>query len=93
MVAVFYALAQTRMARQASALQSPLPPTPASWMNPVERFFAETTRKRIRRGALASVAKLEAAIDDYLLHHNASAKPLVWTKSADTIIRKRASLP
>jgi hypothetical protein len=39
-----------------------------------ERFFAELTRKRIRRGAFVSVAELEAAIHDYLVHHNA-----VWT--------------
>ena len=58
-------------------------PTSASWMNLVERFFAEITRKRIRRGAFASVAELEAAIHDYLLHHNADPKPFVWTKSAE----------
>jgi transposase len=63
-------------------------PTSASWMNLVERFFAEITRKRIRRGAFTSVAELEAAIHDYLLHHNADPKPFVWTKSADTILKK-----
>ena len=54
----------------------------------VERFFAEITRKRIRRGAFASVAELEAAIQDYLLHHNADPKPFVWTKTADAILKK-----
>jgi transposase len=63
-------------------------PTSASWINLVERFFAEITRKRIRRGAFASVAELEAAIEDYLLHHNADPKPFVWTKSAETILKK-----
>jgi transposase len=63
-------------------------PTSASWMNLVERFFAEITRKRIRRGAFASVAELEAAIHDYLLHHNADPKPFVWTKSAEVILKK-----
>ena len=63
-------------------------PTSASWMNLVERFFAEITRKRIRRGAFASVAELEAAIEDYLLHHNADPKPFVWTKSAQVILKK-----
>jgi hypothetical protein len=57
-------------------------------MNLVERFFAEITRKRIRRGAFASVAELEAAIQDYLLHHNADPKPFVWTKSAELILRR-----
>ena len=63
-------------------------PTSASWMNLVERFFAEITRKRIRRGAFASVAELEAAIEDDLLHHNADPKPFVWTKSAQVILKK-----
>ena len=63
-------------------------PTSASWMNLVERFFAEITRKRIRRGAFASVAELEDAIHDYLLRHNADPKPFVWTKSADVILNK-----
>jgi len=63
-------------------------PTSASWMNLVERFFAEITRKRIRRGTFESVAALEATIHDYLLHHNAAPKPFVWTKTAETILRK-----
>jgi transposase len=63
-------------------------PTSSSWLNLVERFFAEITGKRIRRGTFASVAELEAAIDDYLLRHNASAKPYVWTKPASEILAK-----
>jgi transposase len=63
-------------------------PTSSSWLNLVERFFAEITDKRIRRGTFASVAELEEAIDDYLLHHNASAKPYVWTKTAADILAK-----
>ncbi len=41
---------------------------------------------RILRGAFASVAELEKAIDDYLLQHNASAKPNNWTKTAAHIL-------
>jgi transposase len=63
-------------------------PTSSSWLNLVERFFAEITGKRIRRGTFSSVAELEEAIDDYLLHHNATAKPYVWTKSAEEILAK-----
>jgi len=63
-------------------------PTSASWINLVERFFAEITRKRIRRGAFSSVAELEEAIHDYLLHHNADPKPFVWTKTAEAIPKK-----
>jgi transposase len=63
-------------------------PTASSWLNLVERFFAEITGKRIRRGSFASVAELEEAIDDYLLCHNASAKPYIWTKPAAEILAK-----
>jgi transposase len=63
-------------------------PTSASWLNLVERFFAEITTKRIRRGIFRSVAELEDAIHDYLDHHNADPKPFVWTKSAEVIMEK-----
>jgi transposase len=65
-------------------------PTSASWLNMVERFFAEITRKRIRRGVFTSVAELESAIMEYLENHNTDPKPFVWTKSADEILRKVA---
>jgi transposase len=63
-------------------------PTSASWMNMVERFFAEITEKRIRRGAFRSVRALEQAILDYLEGHNQAPKPFVWTADADLILRK-----
>ena len=65
-------------------------PTSASWMNLVERFFAEITGRRIRRGVFTSVAQLEAAIHDYLDHHNGAPKPFVWTKTASVILEKEA---
>ena len=65
-------------------------PTSASWMNLVERFFAEITRNRIRRGVFTSVADLKSAIMDYLDHHNADPKPFIWTKSAGEILEKVA---
>lgn len=68
-------------------------PTSASWMNLVERFFAEITTKRIRRGSYSSVEDLEEAIYDYLLRHNTKPKPFVWSKSAEDIItRERRAL-
>ncbi len=63
-------------------------PTSASWLNQVERFFAEITRKRIRRGSFRSVEELERAIEDYLRTHNEKPRPFVWTKSADLILGK-----
>lgn len=65
-------------------------PTSASWLNMVERFFAEITRNRIRRGAFRSVDELKAAIMEYLENHNADPKPFIWTKSADQILEKVA---
>ena len=65
-------------------------PTSASWLNMVERFFAEITRKRIRRGVFKSVLELKAAIMEYLENHNDDPKPFVWTKSASQILEKVA---
>jgi transposase len=63
-------------------------PTSSWWLNLVERFFAEITENRIRRGAFRSVAALEAAIREYLEHHNANPKPFVWTADADLILNR-----
>lgn len=63
-------------------------PTSSSWLNLVERWFGEITRKRIRRGTFKSVKDLEQAIYDYIQHNNADPKPLVWTKKAEAIIEK-----
>jgi hypothetical protein len=63
-------------------------PTSASWLNLVERFFAEITRKRIRRGVFHSIVELQMTINDYLDQHNADPKPFIWTASANSIIEK-----
>ena len=61
-------------------------PTSSSWLNQVERFFAEITEKCIRRGAFKSVASLEKAITDYLAAHNANPKAFAWVADADAIL-------
>jgi transposase len=61
-------------------------PTYGSWINLVERWFAELTNKRIRRGAFRSVKELEAAIRDYIDVHNEDPKPFRWTRTADQIL-------
>ena len=61
-------------------------PTSASWLNLVERFFAQLSDRRIRRGVFDSVQALEQAIMDYLEHHNKAPKPFMWTASADLIL-------
>ena len=61
-------------------------PTSASWLNLVERWFAELTEKQIRRGIHRSTRELEHAIRGFIDHHNQHPKPFVWTKSADQIL-------
>ena len=61
-------------------------PTYSSWLNLVERWFAELTTKQLRRGTHRSVRRLEAAIWEFLDTSNAAGKPFVWTKSADEIL-------
>ena len=61
-------------------------PTAASWLNQVERFFANLTEKQIRRGVHRSTAELEAAITAYIDTVNSDPKPFRWTKSADDIL-------
>jgi transposase len=61
-------------------------PTYGSWINLVERWFAEITNKRIRRGIFRSLKELEAAIREYIKVHNENPKPFVWTRTADDIL-------
>jgi len=61
-------------------------PTSASWINQVERFFAELTRNQIRRGVHRSTRELEAAIRAYIQTVNDDPKPFRWVKSADAIL-------
>ena len=61
-------------------------PTYGSWLNLVERWFAELTNKQLRRGVHRSVAQLKAAIREFIDAHHANPKPFVWTKSADEIL-------
>jgi transposase len=63
-------------------------PTSCSWLNLVERLFAEITRQRIRRGTFNSVAELKAAITEWIEHRNQNPKPFSWTASAKSILVK-----
>jgi transposase len=63
-------------------------PTSCSWLNLVERLFAEITRQRIRRGTFNSVQQLEIAIAEWIEHRNANPKPFIWTAKANPIIAK-----
>ena len=61
-------------------------PTSASWINQVERWFAELTRKQLQRGVHTSTRQLEADIRAFIEQHNEDPKPFKWTKSADDIL-------
>jgi transposase len=61
-------------------------PSYGSWINLVERWFAELTNKRIRRGVFRRVKDLETAIRQYIDVHNENPKPFKWTKTADQIL-------
>jgi transposase len=63
-------------------------PTASSWLNMVERFFAEITCKRMRRGVFKSVTDLEVVIYRYLAEHNDHPKPFVWTATTKDILAK-----
>ena len=63
-------------------------PTSGSWLNLVERLFAEVTERCVRRGSHTAVRALENAMLDYLDQRNRSPKPFVWTADADLILGK-----
>ena len=63
-------------------------PTSSSWLNLVERWFGEITRKRIRRGVFKSVKDLIEAIQNYIKINNQNPKPFVWTKRVEEILEK-----
>jgi transposase len=66
-------------------------PTGSSWLNLVERFFAEITAKLLRRGVHRSVTALEKDIRNWIKHWNTNPKPYVWTRTADQILESLAA--
>lgn len=61
-------------------------PTSASWLNLVERWFAELTRRKLQRSTHRSVIELERDIVNWTQNWNKDPKPFVWTKTADQIL-------
>src|SRR5690349_10264868 len=60
-------------------------PTGASWLNLVERWFAELTQRKLKRGAHRSVRQLNADIRAWIDSWNDDPRPFIWTKTADEI--------
>ena len=65
-------------------------PTYSSWLNLVERWFAELTNKWLRRGTHRSTKELEAAIGSWVATWNENPKPFIWHKTADEILETLA---
>jgi transposase len=63
-------------------------PTSSSWLNLVERWFAELTGKAVRRGSFTSVPDLIEAIVGFIEHWNKEGKAFVWTAKAEAILEK-----
>ena len=61
-------------------------PTYGSWLNQVERWFAELTTKQIRRGAHRSLSELESAIYEFWTRTMPIENRLCGPKSADEIL-------
>jgi transposase len=61
-------------------------PTSSSWLNLVERWFAELTTKLLRRGTHRSVRELNRDIRAWIDTWNDHPRPFVWTKTADEIL-------
>ena len=66
-------------------------PTYSSWLNLVERWFAELTTKWRRRGTHRSVRELVASIRTWITNWNDEPRPFVWHKTADEILDSLAT--
>ena len=63
-------------------------PTSSSWLNLVERWFAELTNKAVRRGSFANVADLIDAIGEFIEASNQEGKPFIWKATAEGLLAK-----
>jgi transposase len=61
-------------------------PTGASWINQVERWFAEIQRRCLDHGVFCSLEELTTALQEWIKPWNDSARPFKWTKTPDQII-------
>jgi transposase len=66
-------------------------PTYSSWLNLVERWFAELTQKWLKRGTHHSTRELVASIRTRIQHWNNEPQPFVWHKTADEILDNLAN--
>lgn len=74
--------------RKHPRFQTHFTPTGSSWMNLVERFFADLTSEVVREGSFGSVRELVEAIEAYLLERNLNPKPYRWRAKGEEILAK-----
>ena len=67
-------------------------PTSSSWLNLVERWFAELTTKKLRRGTHSSVRATQRRHPRLDRHLERQPPPYVWTKTADQILDSHRQL-
>ena len=65
-------------------------PTYSSWINQVERLFAEITRDLLQRSDHRSVHALEKDLRNWVKAWNKNPKPFIWTKTAEDILNSIA---
>jgi transposase len=61
-------------------------PTSSSWLNLVERWFAELTNRMLRRSAHRTTRALTADLNEWIGTWNTNPRPFVWHKTADEIL-------
>jgi len=61
-------------------------PTYSSWINQVERWFAELQRRCLERSVFCSLDELKTALEEWIKLWNEGARPFTWTKTPDQII-------
>lgn len=61
-------------------------PTSSSWLNLVERWFAELTNKMLKRSAHRTVKDLTDDLNSWTVTWNQNPRPFVWHKTADEIL-------
>lgn len=67
-------------------------PTYSSWLNQVERWFGHISEKAIKRGSFRSAKELISKIEAFTHNYNKTARPFVWTATADSIFKKVESI-
>jgi hypothetical protein len=72
----------------AASLAPSLHPYKLQLAQPVERWFAELTERRLRRGVFTSVSDLVDAITSWATCWNNDPKAFIWHKAGDEITEK-----